>query len=225
MTLAVLMGIPASLWADAFNQKVILVGDKGAALGGAYAGWADDATATYYNPAGLTLLKQAKLNVSAQIAQFQQQEIRISENTFIPYQSFNFSPTITSFSQKVGRWAFGFSIVTPQNDLFRGEQDLESDYRSTASDEVCSGVEGDTPCVTRLNLRYSDVAATNLIGPSLAYQWSDRMSVGFTLYGIYSTQLEKTTYGGWDAIYLDLEHEDAARFQQIDLIRNVDQTG
>ena len=28
-------------------------------------------------------------------------------------------------------------VVTPQNDLFRGEQSLEADYRNTSADEPC----------------------------------------------------------------------------------------
>src|SRR3954465_2205937 len=95
--------------ADSFNHKVVLVGDKGAALGGAYAGLADDATATYYNPAGLTQIKNIKLNVSAQVIQYQKQKIGIADGTDIPYNSFNFSPSITAFSQRLGKWAYGFS--------------------------------------------------------------------------------------------------------------------
>jgi long-subunit fatty acid transport protein len=87
--------------ADQFNHKIVLVGDKGAALGGSFAGLADDATATYYNPAGLTQIKNVKLNVSAQLVQYQKQKIGIAEGTDIPYNSFNFSPTITAFSQRM----------------------------------------------------------------------------------------------------------------------------
>jgi len=67
--------------ADIFNHKIVLVGDKGAALGGAFTGLADDATATFYNPAGLTQIKNIKLNVSAQVIQYQMQKIGIAEGT------------------------------------------------------------------------------------------------------------------------------------------------
>jgi hypothetical protein len=217
--------------ADMFNHKVILVGDRGAALGGAFAGLADDATAAYYNPAGMTQLKQLKLNVSAQVVQFQKQQIEIAPGRTIPYNSFNFSPSIASFSQRMGRWAFGFSIVTPQNDLFRGEQELEADYRDTALFDgqgnplPCYQDPGYTPCYTRLNLSYSDVTKLNLVGPSLAVEFSDRISLGITLYGIYYTQLERTSYGGFDANYVDGNPDDLSRFHESLVIRSVSQTG
>jgi hypothetical protein len=222
--LAGLAGNPAR--ADLFNNKIILVGDKGAALGGAYAGLADDATATFYNPAGMTQLKNIKLNVSAQVVQFQKQRIQIAEDKFIPYNSFNFSPSITSFSQRVGKYAYGFSIVTPQNDLFRGEQSLEAAYRDTPEDPgPCLQDPGFTPCHTKLNLSYSDVSKVNMIGPSGAMEFDDNISLGATLYGIYYTQLERTSYGGYNANYVDGNEDDLARFYEDLIVRSVSQTG
>lgn len=218
------MGIQSR--ADIFNNKIILVGDKGAALGGAYAGLADDATATFYNPAGLTQLKNIKLNVSAQIIQYQKQQIQISADKTIPYNSFNFSPSITSFSQRMGKWAYGFSIVTPQNDLFRGEQELEADYRDTPEDPgPCLQDPGFTPCYTKLNLSYSDVSKVTMIGPSGAMKFSDNISLGATLYGIYYTQLERTSFGGYDANYVDGDPKDLSRFRESLVVRSVSQTG
>ena len=221
----------APAFADMYNSKIILVGDRGAALGGAFAGLADDATAAYYNPAGMTQLKQLKLNVSAQVVQFQKQQIEIAPGKTIPYNSFNFSPSIASVSQRMGRWAFGFSIVTPQNDLFRGEQELEADYRDTALvDErgnplPCYQDPGYTPCHTGLGLSYSDVSKLNLVGPSLAVEFSDRISIGATLYGIYYTQLERTSFGGFNANYVDGNAEDLSRFYETLVVRSVSQTG
>jgi long-subunit fatty acid transport protein len=214
--------------ADLFNHKIVLVGDKGAALGGAYSGLADDATATYYNPAGLTQIKNIKLNVSAQVVQYQKQKIGIAQGVDIPYNSFNFSPTITAFSQRMGNWAYGFSVVTPINDLFTGEQKIEGAYRDETSDTTagCYAAPGDpAPCFTRLNLSYYDVAKSTMIGPSLALKYNDRISLGFTLYAIYNTELEKTAYGGWDANYVEGDTEDLSRFHESNVTRSVTQTG
>ena len=168
--------LPAS--ADMFNHKIILVGDKGAALGGAFAGLADDATATYYNPAGLTQIKNIKLNVSAQVVQYQKEKINIAEGTDIPYNSFNFSPSITAFSQRMGKWAYGFSIVTPQNDLFTGEQKLEGAYRDPDTSGQCyTAADNSPPCYTKLNLSYYDVSKTTMIGPSGALKFSDSEAI------------------------------------------------
>jgi long-subunit fatty acid transport protein len=211
--------------ADMFNHKTILVGDKGAALGGAFTGLADDATATFYNPAGMTQIKNVKLNVSAQIVQFQKQEIQISDETSIPYNSFNFSPSITSFSQRMGNWAYGFSIVTPMNDLFRGEARIEDAYHSTTAGEDCYDADGKNPCYSRFNLSYYDVAKENLAGPSLALKLTENISIGFTAYGIYYTELEKTAYGGWDGNYVGGNTDDLSRFHESSVTRQVNQTG
>ncbi len=212
--------------ADLFNHKIVLVGDKGAALGGAFTGLADDATATYYNPAGLTQIKNIKLNVSAQVVQYQKQKIGIAEGTDIPYNSFNFSPTITAFSQRMGKWAYGFSIVTPQNDLFTGEQKIENAYRDTLPNQRCYEAEGNPlPCYTKLNLSYYDVSKLTYIGPSGAMKFSDNISLGFTLYAIYYTELEKTAYGGWDANYVGGDQTDLSRFHESSVTRSVNQTG
>jgi len=211
--------------ADLFNHKIVLVGDKGAALGGAFAGLADDATATYYNPAGLTQIKNVKLNVSAQVVQYQKQKIGIAEGTEIPYNSFNFSPTITAFSQRMGNWAYGFSVVTPLNDLFTGEQKIEGAYRDP-DDTTSSCYSGSAdPCYSKLNLSYYDVSKSTWIGPSLAFKYSDKISLGFTVYGIYNTELEKTAFGGWDGLYVDGDTTDLSRFQENNVTRSVTQTG
>ena len=219
-----LCSLPAA--ADLFNNKIVLVGDKGAALGGAFAGLADDATATFYNPAGLTQIKNIKLNVSAQVVQYQMQKIGIAEGIDIPFHSFNFSPTITAFSQRMGDWAYGFSIVTPQNDMFAGEQDIEAAYRETTPGELCYEAAGaPLPCYASQNLSYYDVSKTTLFGPSGAVKFSEDISLGFTLYGIYYAQLEKTAYGGWNAGYVGGDGDDLARFRENSVARTVNQTG
>ncbi len=222
--------------ADMFNHKIVLVGDKAAALGGAFSGLADDATATYYNPAGLTQIKNIKLNVSAQVVQYQKQKIGIAPGTIIPYNSFNFSPTITAFSQRMGKWAYGFSIVTPQNDLFTGEQKIQAAYSGSKKlddsgkvyyeDPECLALPNNpTPCFSQLNLSYYEVPKVTLIGPSAALKFSDNISLGMTLYAIYFTELEKTSYGGTNGNFVGGDTTNLARFYENNVTRTVNQTG
>jgi hypothetical protein len=224
LVFALSVGISAVM-ADQFNHKVILVGDKGAALGGAYAGLADDATATWYNPAGLTQLTQLKLNVSAQLVQYQKQKIEIADEKVLPYNSFNFSPSITSMSQKLGKWAYGFSIVTPQNDLFQGTQSLEASYYNTTPNDVCSGDADAKPCSSRLSLSYNELSKINLLGPSLAYTYTENLSIGLTLYGIYTNQIEKTSFGRTLSQFVGGDSTDPAKYYDNVVNRDVTQTG
>ena len=46
------------------NQRNILPGGRSALLGGAYEAVADDSTAAYYNPAGLALIKERRIQLS-----------------------------------------------------------------------------------------------------------------------------------------------------------------
>ena len=214
------------LFADMYNHKIILVGDKAAALGGAFTGLADDATATYYNPAGLTQIKNIKLNVSAQIIQYQKQQIEIAPSTVIPYNSFNFSPSITAFSQRMGKWAYGFSVVTPQNDLFTGEQNIQGAYRDTSVNEECYELPGNPkPCFAKVHLSYYEVPKITMIGPSGAMKFNDNISLGASLYAIYFTELEKTDFGSWNANFLNGDTTKMSRFRESNVTRQVNQTG
>ena len=140
--------LPAS--ADLFNHKIVLVGDKGAALGGAFTGLADDATATYYNPAGLTQIKNIKLNVSAQVVQYQKQKIGIADGTDIPYNSFNFSPHHHRVLPAHGQLGLWLQHRDPAERLFTGEQKIENAYRESRwTDRAAMSPEGDPlPCYT-----------------------------------------------------------------------------
>ncbi len=202
--------------ADNFNQKTILIGNKGAALGGAFTGLADDATATYYNPAGLTQIQNVKLDVSAQIIQYQKQEIQIAPNTLLPYNSLDFSPSITCFSQRMGNWAYGFSIVTPQNDLFRGEQNIDAPFIDSATS---------IPLFQHINLNYYEVNKSNLFGPSLAFKLGDNISIGITTLGVYSTQIKKTGFEKWTGNYLSENNADIAKFYEETASATISQNG
>ena len=77
-----------------------------------------------------------------------------------------------AFSQLMGKWAYGFSIATPQNDLFTGEQNIQGAYRDTAQNERCYELEANPkPCYTKLNLSYYEVPKITLIGPSAAMKF------------------------------------------------------
>lgn len=210
---AVLLVLLDAPRAERFNAKTILIGDKGAALGGAFAGLADDATASFYNPAGLAHLERMRLNVSAQIAQYDRQEIRVHESRFLPYASFNISPSISAFSQRLGPFAYAFSLVTPQNELFRGERSLGGAGADSAG----------RPLYGEVRFDYSDVAKTHLAGPSLAFRLSPALSFGATVYGIYHTRLETTYFGQYRA-EVGPGGKPRRYFEQV-LRRTLDRTG
>src|SRR6185369_5312602 len=51
------------------------------------------------------------------------------------------------------------------------------------------------------------------------------ISLGFSLYAIYNTELEKTAFGGWDGNYVEGNPDDLSRFHENNVTRSVTQTG
>jgi hypothetical protein len=112
------------------------------------------------------------------------------------------------------------------NDLFTGEQKIEGAYHDEGAGDWCSSAPGlDDPCYSRLNLSYYDVSKSTMVGPSLALKYSDRISLGLSVYAIYNTELEKTAFGGWDGNFVGGDPEDLSRFHESNVTRSVTQTG
>ena len=53
--------------ADFFNERNLLIGERASLLGGAFTALADDATAGYYNPAGLVQAPGFTVSASADV--------------------------------------------------------------------------------------------------------------------------------------------------------------
>ncbi|MEY3903366.1 MAG: hypothetical protein RL189_2672 [Pseudomonadota bacterium] len=71
-TLAALM--PAPLSAGPYNFSDVLVGDRAMGMGGAFTGVADDASALYYNPAGLGYATSSSLSAAVNAFQYTRKE-------------------------------------------------------------------------------------------------------------------------------------------------------
>ena len=64
-----------------------------------------------------------------------------------------------------------------------------------------------------------------MVGPSGAMKFSDNISLGVTLYGIHYTQLERTSFGGYDANYVERGGHRPGALPRVPVTRDVSQTG
>ena len=161
--------IPPALFTGGWNNT--LMGSRALAIGAAFAGLADDPSAIYYNPAGLVFQKQ-KMNL--QVAGFY---IRPTHEFTTPagsvaHSKYNVSFPQVFFTYKASdRISLGFGAYIP----YAG-----------------GGVDWTTE---ELGFPFKSNLGIISLTPSLSYQVSENLSLGFNI-NIYRGVLEVNTQGG-----------------------------
>ncbi len=102
--------------ADEYHYKNILIGSKAIGLGGAFTGIADDMSAVFYNPAGLS---QTVLDSSASLSTFRWESMEL-EDVFSTQEDFARSsfavvPSFLGTGSNAGNW--NWSLVFAVSDL------------------------------------------------------------------------------------------------------------
>ncbi|MCA9664728.1 MAG: hypothetical protein KC503_04040 [Myxococcales bacterium] len=131
LLLLALLG-PRDARADDNHHQNYLVGERAVGLGGAFTAIADDASANYYNPAGLAEIGRSSLSVSAGMYGFNIQNIDVnvpglSDSGKNPNSTFISYPTTAAWIQVVrrgddhgvGRLQLSLSLLTPQSNVTR----------------------------------------------------------------------------------------------------------
>jgi len=155
------------LWAGGWNN--MLIGCRAIAIGGAFAGIADDASAIYYNPAGLA---------------FQDQ------NFTVTFNGFNVWPTYI-YSDSLGRNIQSKSPTTiPQVFLaFKAGERLTLGFGAYVP-YAGGGVEWDNKDLGLYIKSYMGILS---LTPTLAYEFSEKVSIGLN-FNIYRSFLEDRRY-------------------------------
>jgi len=158
-------------YADITHYKNILVGDKAANMGGAFAAVSNDTSGTYYNPAGIAFVDGGGLSATANVyhIQFSTYEKAIRNNDW-KRESDDLVPNFFGIIKTWGRHSLGASIAIP---------DFSTQDQNQILNNLPAMGGGDAIKKYAFNLHTSD--SSYLIGPSYAYQITDKMAIGLTL--------------------------------------------
>jgi long-chain fatty acid transport protein len=173
--------------ASPFNYQLLPLGQRALGMGGAFTGVADDASAAYYNPAGLALIADSALSASLTINAFDRRTITRGYRTAIGESSLRHEaqpslPVFVTLVKKIGKRHRGVRYHAVALSTFTVSQrrlTFDVEQRGTVANEDRS----DTFSVTR-----DDVTVWN--GLSYAYRLSPKLSVGLSAF----LSSAKTTY-------------------------------
>lgn len=165
-------GSAGSIPADENHYVNNLIGDRASGFGGAYTAVADDVAGLYYNPAGI--MYSVGKNISGSVNAFsnfsKKYDAVIGGNGW-ERRSTTLLPNFFGVVQPLGTMRVGISYAVP-------------DALTEDQDETFLGVPSKFPGITatvyRINFNNDD--RTVLFGPSLAYEVTDSMALGFTVY-------------------------------------------
>ncbi len=155
----------SGLWAGGWNNT--LIGCRAIAIGGAFAGIADDTSAIFYNPAGLS---------------FQQKNIAVSINGFNIWPTHEYSDSRGYHLQSKSTFSLPQVFFT-----FKASERLTLGF-GAYTPYAGGGVEWND---SSLGLQLKSYMRIISLTPTLAYQVNEKISLGFT-FNIYHGVLEDT---------------------------------
>ncbi|MFN7952972.1 MAG: outer membrane protein transport protein [bacterium] len=160
-----------------FNYADVFPGDRAASMGGAYTAISNDASGTYYNPAGLVHAPHASVSVSANAFAWRSQTYRSAFfGEDVDFESSTFFPSAVASALKptsMPGLALGFSVIVPHASTSSSKQLFHP--------QLYEGID------THIGSDFEVALTTYELGPSVAYELTPSLSVGATLYAVYAT--------------------------------------
>jgi hypothetical protein len=176
VTLAALAGatLASPSFADALqsmaNQRSSLPGSRAALMGGAFTAVADDSSASFYNPAGLSQIKENRLELSA--TSYRASELvyhqTVNEEPF-QERSEQIHPSFVGGTSKFGWLTLGYSFMS---------LDARNIYQQDSFENI-SEVEGVTNTYSRT---YQESSTYIWAGGSASIRLSDTLSFGSSFF-------------------------------------------
>ncbi len=181
--------LPAYAVADDTHYQDLIMGEDALGMGGAFTAVADDASAAFYNPGGLALIKGSSLSGSLSVYGYErrtltdglqtQQGNRTLQHEDYPTRPFG-GGVVKRFGKKgpdrVRPFAFAMSTYIP----------YQSNYRWQIGYRIDDPYEYDPyyePVLyTDRTITISEDDKTIWAGPSLAWRVSDRLGLGFSAF-------------------------------------------
>ncbi len=167
-----LLQFGVTLHGDEYHYKNVLVGDRAATLGGAYVAISDDASGSFYNPAGMAFSFGESVSGSGNAYHTSNTQYKdaIGDADW-NRDSTAVLPSFFGLTQKSGDLTWAISYIVPDSIIEHQDQSYTVDNAT----------------VNKYYLSLHSEDETNLIGPSFAYQVSDTLSLGFSLF--YATRI------------------------------------
>lgn len=165
--------------ADELHYNNILIGDRAAAMGGAYTAISDDSSGCFYNPAGIIYATGRSLSVSVNAFDYSKKTYKdvLGGNGWERVSS-NLQPNYFGIIQPLGQGKVGFSYAVPDS---ISENQKQTFYNMAGSDPVTTA----PLTITRYVIDVNDTDKTYNFGPSYALKLNDRFSIGATVYVHY----------------------------------------
>jgi hypothetical protein len=212
--------LPAVAAADDTHYQDQIVGEDALGMGGAFTGVADDASAAFYNPGGLALIRSSSISGSLSVYGYESREIENGLQTQQGTRDLSHEdyPTrgigggvVRRFGKRgpdrVRPFAFAMSTFIP----FQGSYTYQVGYR----------VDGPYPPpydyvrYTDRTLTISEDDKTVWAGPSLAWRVSDRLGIGLSAF-LSTRTLSRRYDESWvDVVLDDPSGSDSAEYASI----------
>jgi len=171
-----LFSFTVSLLADDYHNIQNFFGERATGMGGAFTALSDDASGSYYNPAGTAFMQNNQYSINASSYKTAKQEFK---DLFGPGQNYtresrNYLPNFIGFTRKLNdKWNFGLSLINPINESYDQSNRITLPiYRSNLS---------------QLDISYNRENFQLLAGPTISYLIRNNLSIGFTGYYLYDT--------------------------------------
>jgi long-subunit fatty acid transport protein len=200
--------LSSAVYADGEHHKNTLVGGRAATMGGSYTAVSDDASGSFYNPAGLVYASGDSISGSANTFSLSRTTYKQTiGNKDWERENTNLLPNFFGLVRKAKDFSLGLSYVV--TDSFIEHQDQL--YQNLT--EVTNPIR-----LYALNIHSED--NTYQMGPTLAMKLTDRVSAGLTAYYHYrvyrraQSQLIKFTDSSDESSYLNtLKKEKGAKLK------------
>ncbi len=201
--------INASVSADEYHYKDILIGDRAAGLGGTYVAVSDDPSGMYYNPAGIVYAASQKLSASMNTYNIRKTTYKnaLAGKDWVRSSSL-LLPNFFGVTQPLGVGTFGISYAIPDSAIEDQDQTIPLDISPNDGNNA----------TTDFTINFNNQDNTYNAGPSFALKISKNLSMGITLYGY--TRIQEQIFN--QVFEAPLSHNDIAAVEATETIAAVD---
>lgn len=164
--------------ADEYHYRDVVMGERAVGMSGAFTAVADDASAAYYNPAGLAQRDESTLSLTATALQARMQSRgflgKDVDGNDVSQTSLEIIASSWNYATNLWGGRFAFSILVPESSDFEMDAEIVTDQ---------PGPNGQRLVYAHLIRQIRDT--TYMGGPSYAYQVADNWFIGLSLFYFY----------------------------------------